>query len=192
MTENTFLFVSKGSVCLSNSFPPQPLARLGAEVTGLDIVASNIEAARAHAEKDPEIAHRINYICGRIEDTEGQFDALVASEVVEHVESLESFIAHCARVVKVTSPILTFFFGKHPDSKRRINSAIDSNPSLSLSDSLEAICSSRQSTELCCRWQSPRSVPSTSPTSFRRECMIGACSLRQMNCNSSWPRTVVL
>lgn len=32
-----------------------------------------------------------------------QFDALVASEVIEHVESVELFIKHCSRVVKVTA-----------------------------------------------------------------------------------------
>ncbi|OQR77520.1 hexaprenyldihydroxybenzoate methyltransferase [Tropilaelaps mercedesae] len=78
----------------------EPLARLGAHVTGLDIVASNIEAARAHADKDPEISERITYVHGRIEEVEEQFDALVASEVVEHVEYLDSFITHCARVIK--------------------------------------------------------------------------------------------
>ncbi|XP_022697395.1 ubiquinone biosynthesis O-methyltransferase, mitochondrial-like isoform X1 [Varroa jacobsoni] len=78
----------------------EPLARLGAAVTGLDIVETNIDTARAHADKDPKISDRITYVCGRIEDMKEQFDALVASEVIEHVESVELFIKHCSRVVK--------------------------------------------------------------------------------------------
>ncbi|XP_003746304.1 ubiquinone biosynthesis O-methyltransferase, mitochondrial [Galendromus occidentalis] len=78
----------------------EPLARLGANVTGLDIVPSNIAAAKDHASRDPSIRDRINYICGDIKDIGEQYDALVASEVVEHVEDLDEFIRNCSRVVK--------------------------------------------------------------------------------------------
>ncbi|XP_022697398.1 ubiquinone biosynthesis O-methyltransferase, mitochondrial-like isoform X2 [Varroa jacobsoni] len=37
---------------------------------------------------------------GLLTEMKEQFDALVASEVIEHVESVELFIKHCSRVVK--------------------------------------------------------------------------------------------
>ena len=46
----------------------QPLARLGANVTGLDIVPSNISAAQEHSDRDPLIKDKIRYICGDIKD----------------------------------------------------------------------------------------------------------------------------
>ena len=37
------------------------LARLGADVIGIDPVETNIFCAREHAKKDPNLAERLNY-----------------------------------------------------------------------------------------------------------------------------------
>lgn len=39
----------------------QSLARMGAEVTGIDIAQRNVDIASAHAAGDPVIAERVSY-----------------------------------------------------------------------------------------------------------------------------------
>ncbi|XP_065837597.1 ubiquinone biosynthesis O-methyltransferase, mitochondrial-like isoform X2 [Oscarella lobularis] len=79
----------------------EPLARLGARVTGIDVSPASIDAARRHSELDSEIAGNVDYICGSVEDVAGKtFDCVVASEVVEHVSDQRDFIQKCCHVAK--------------------------------------------------------------------------------------------
>jgi 2-polyprenyl-6-hydroxyphenyl methylase/3-demethylubiquinone-9 3-methyltransferase len=72
----------------------EPLARLGAEVTGLDAAPENIAVARLHAE-GPGLA--IDYRAGGVEDLSGErFDLVVSMEVVEHVADPAAFIGGLA------------------------------------------------------------------------------------------------
>lgn len=78
----------------------EPLARLGARVTGIDPAKENIAAAIRHAEPQ---GLRIDYRACRIEDLvkeQAQFDAVVCLEVVEHVPDPQAFIATCAALVR--------------------------------------------------------------------------------------------
>jgi 2-polyprenyl-6-hydroxyphenyl methylase/3-demethylubiquinone-9 3-methyltransferase len=78
----------------------EPLARLGAQVTGIDPAADNIEAARRHAAGQ---GLAIAYRAARVEDlaAEGHvFDAVVCLEVVEHVPDAGAFIKTCAGLVR--------------------------------------------------------------------------------------------
>ncbi len=78
----------------------EPLARLGAQVTGLDPAAETIEAARRHAAGQ---GLEIDYRCGRVEDVAAEaqaFDAVVCLEVVEHVPDAAAFLATCAGLVR--------------------------------------------------------------------------------------------
>jgi 2-polyprenyl-6-hydroxyphenyl methylase/3-demethylubiquinone-9 3-methyltransferase len=78
----------------------EPLARLGAKVTGIDPAEENIAAARIHAEK---IGLKIDYRAETIEavaETGKRFDVVIASEVVEHVADLPLFVHHCGECVK--------------------------------------------------------------------------------------------
>ena len=83
----------------------QPLARLGATVVGVDMVEENIRVAQTHLMEDPIIVERVKYIHGAVEDLvmtkEGRFDAVVASEVVEHVSDIDMFISSCCKLLKV-------------------------------------------------------------------------------------------
>lgn len=70
----------------------EPLARLGARVTGLDPSAETIAAARAHATGG---GLDIDYRVGRAEDLAAagaQFDAVCCLEVVEHVPDAGAFL----------------------------------------------------------------------------------------------------
>jgi 2-polyprenyl-6-hydroxyphenyl methylase/3-demethylubiquinone-9 3-methyltransferase len=78
----------------------EPLARLGAEMTGVDPSETNIEAARAHAGQS---GLRIDYRCSTAEllaEQGEQFDLVLAMEVVEHVTDVALFVASCASLVK--------------------------------------------------------------------------------------------
>ncbi|WP_026009370.1 bifunctional 2-polyprenyl-6-hydroxyphenol methylase/3-demethylubiquinol 3-O-methyltransferase UbiG [Sphingomonas sp. HT-1] len=68
----------------------EPLARLGAQVTGVDAAGENIGAARAHAELS---GLPIDYIHGGIEDLAGRsFDLVTSMEVIEHVSDPAGFV----------------------------------------------------------------------------------------------------
>jgi 2-polyprenyl-6-hydroxyphenyl methylase/3-demethylubiquinone-9 3-methyltransferase len=78
----------------------EPLARLGAHVTGIDPAAENVAAARVHAEAG---ALAVDYRAATIEalaESGKRFDIVVASEVVEHVTDVALFLHHCAECVK--------------------------------------------------------------------------------------------
>jgi 2-polyprenyl-6-hydroxyphenyl methylase/3-demethylubiquinone-9 3-methyltransferase len=78
----------------------EPLARLGARVTGLDPAMENVEAARRHAAGQ---GLAIDYRCGSVEELGAerlQFDAVVCLEVVEHVPEPGAFLAACAALVR--------------------------------------------------------------------------------------------
>jgi 2-polyprenyl-6-hydroxyphenyl methylase/3-demethylubiquinone-9 3-methyltransferase len=78
----------------------EPLARLGASVTGLDPGAENIEAARRHGEAQ---GLAIDYRTGTAEElaAEGRaFDVVSCLEVVEHVPDVRAFLATCTRLVR--------------------------------------------------------------------------------------------
>jgi 2-polyprenyl-6-hydroxyphenyl methylase/3-demethylubiquinone-9 3-methyltransferase len=68
----------------------EPLARLGADVTGVDAAPELIAAARAHAEGQ---GLAITYVAGGVEDVPGQYDLVTAMEVIEHVASPAAFLA---------------------------------------------------------------------------------------------------
>lgn len=74
----------------------EPLARLGAEVTGLDAAAENIEAARAHALGQ---GLEIDYRVGGPEALEGRYDLVTSLEVVEHVAEPAAFVGALAAAV---------------------------------------------------------------------------------------------
>ena len=78
----------------------EPLARLGAEVTGIDPVADSIAAAQHHA---GETGLAIDYRCTTAEalaETGEIFDVVLAMEVVEHVADFNLFIGEAAALVK--------------------------------------------------------------------------------------------
>jgi 2-polyprenyl-6-hydroxyphenyl methylase / 3-demethylubiquinone-9 3-methyltransferase len=77
----------------------EPLARLGAAVTGIDASAENIEAARAHAAGS---GLEIDYRTGDIAHLDlGRFDLVTALEVIEHVADKPAF---CVALAKSLAP----------------------------------------------------------------------------------------
>lgn len=66
----------------------EPLARLGAIVTGIDASNDAIKAAKEHADLQNLSIH---YECADIKDINETFDLITCLEVVEHVDNLPKF-----------------------------------------------------------------------------------------------------
>ncbi|XP_045606629.1 ubiquinone biosynthesis O-methyltransferase [Procambarus clarkii] len=82
----------------------EPLARLGARVTGVDAAEENISVARLHADQDSRVQQNVEYINGTIEEfkqnSDDKYDAVIASEVLEHVAATNFFIQSCVDTLK--------------------------------------------------------------------------------------------
>jgi len=94
----------------------EPLARLGAKVTGIDASLGAITAAREHSQA---MGLSINYQQTTIEEFSQSghhgFDLVIASEIIEHVPDPVSFLTACTHCLA-------------PDSKGIILSTINRTP----------------------------------------------------------------
>ena len=71
----------------------EPLARLGAEVTGVDATPANIPVAQIHAEQmGLDIDYRVATVAELVE-AEERFDVVLALEIIEHVNDPPAFVA---------------------------------------------------------------------------------------------------
>ena len=83
----------------------EPMARLGAEIWGLDASARTIEVAKRHAEEE---GLKIDYRVGEVEslsslETPPRFDAILCMELLEHVPDIRAFLTHAARLLAPSS-----------------------------------------------------------------------------------------
>ncbi|MFN4209629.1 MAG: bifunctional 2-polyprenyl-6-hydroxyphenol methylase/3-demethylubiquinol 3-O-methyltransferase UbiG [Devosia sp.] len=85
----------------------EPLARLGATVTGIDAAERNIAIARLHAEQSGlDIDYRAT--TSEALAAEGKtFDMVLNMEVVEHVDNVPLYMKSCADLVKPGGLMLT-------------------------------------------------------------------------------------
>jgi 2-polyprenyl-6-hydroxyphenyl methylase/3-demethylubiquinone-9 3-methyltransferase len=77
----------------------EPLARLGARVTGLDPAPNNMEVARLHAERSGLVIDYRDETIETIAARREQFDVVLAMEVVEHVADIPAFVTACCASV---------------------------------------------------------------------------------------------
>ena len=79
----------------------EPMARLGAAVTGVDASEANVKTAMTHAgEQGLDIDYRAGTAEGLIDSGEAPFDMVLNLEVVEHVADPEQFLADTASLVR--------------------------------------------------------------------------------------------
>ncbi|BBK36231.1 ubiquinone biosynthesis O-methyltransferase [Allostella sp. ATCC 35155] len=77
----------------------EPMARLGAVVTGIDAAERNVEVARIHAER---MGLAIDYRFATAEELVAageRFDVVLNMEVVEHVADRDAFLDACSALV---------------------------------------------------------------------------------------------
>ena len=78
----------------------EPLARLGAEVTGIDATPESIEIAQLHANlMGLDITYQ-NKLPEELAQAGVTFDVLVNLEVIEHVADVTAFMTACASLLK--------------------------------------------------------------------------------------------
>ena len=78
----------------------EPLARLGAAVTGLDPAPTNIAVAKRHATRSGiPVGYRSETVESVVAGDE-RFDVVLAMEVVEHVTDVPAFVRACGAAVK--------------------------------------------------------------------------------------------
>jgi len=75
----------------------EPMARLGAKVTGIDASIKNIEAAKLHAKK---MNLKINYDVNTPENIDTTYDVILCLEIIEHVSDVSLFIKSCEKILK--------------------------------------------------------------------------------------------
>ena len=111
LTGLTVLDIGCGGGILS-----EPLARLGGSVTGIDPVEESIGVATAHAKKQGlNIAYRAAAAEGLA--SEGStFDVVVASEVIEHVADIASFLKTCRALCKPRGLFIVSTLNRTPKS----------------------------------------------------------------------------
>ena len=78
----------------------EPLARLGAEVTGLDPAPTNVAVARAHAEAEGVAVDYRGETIEAVVAAGARFDIVLVMEVVEHVADRDAFLRTACRAVK--------------------------------------------------------------------------------------------
>ncbi len=101
LTGRTVLDVGCGGGLLA-----EPMVRLGATVTGIDITEPAINAAKKHAE---QMRLAIDYRCITAEAmaaTGAKFDIIYASEVIEHVAERQSFIKAIADMLNPNGVVI--------------------------------------------------------------------------------------
>jgi 2-polyprenyl-6-hydroxyphenyl methylase/3-demethylubiquinone-9 3-methyltransferase len=84
----------------------EPLARLGAQVTGIDASEKNIRIAALHAEQSGVTVDYRTTSIEALAATGVQYDVVISMEVIEHVADVASFMAACCAVVKPGGIIL--------------------------------------------------------------------------------------
>lgn len=80
----------------------EALAKLGANVTGIDPCAESIAVGeeRANRQKLALLTYKVISVEDLKNSTEHCFDAITASEVIEHVDNQEFFIQNCVDLLK--------------------------------------------------------------------------------------------
>ena len=84
----------------------EPMARLGANVTGIDASKKNIDIAKLHSKKNDL---KINYLNASPENLEHieKFDIILNLEIVEHVNNVNLYIKSCYKLLKKNGLMFT-------------------------------------------------------------------------------------
>ena len=77
----------------------EPMARLGADVVGIDASNKNVNVAKLHAKKNNL---KIKYFCTSPENfkTDIKFDVILNMEIIEHVDDVNLFLKSSSELLK--------------------------------------------------------------------------------------------
>ena len=77
----------------------EPMARLGAIVTGIDASYKNIEVAKLHCKKSNLKIRYLNKSPEQLDEIE-KFDVILNLEIIEHVADVDLYISSCLNLLK--------------------------------------------------------------------------------------------
>ena len=77
----------------------EPMARLGANVTGIDASEKNIKIAKIHSKENNLNINYINSSPEKLKEKE-EFDIILNLEIIEHVEDVNLYIDSCSILLK--------------------------------------------------------------------------------------------
>lgn len=82
----------------------QKLAKMGANIVGIDPCYDMIEVAKMHAALDNSLTN-LQYLCTNVEEhlhsKQNYYDVIIASEVLEHTNDPKLFVKTCCSGLKV-------------------------------------------------------------------------------------------
>ena len=94
----------------------EPMARLGADVVGVDAAARNIPVAKIHAQQSGlKIDYRVD-TAENLAATGAQFDVVLNMEVVEHVADPQGYLDACAALLRPGGLHLCSTINRNPKS----------------------------------------------------------------------------
>ncbi len=92
----------------------ESMARLGAAVTGIDVVEKNIGIARAHAgASGVDVTYR-QQTASALAAEGAAYDVVLNMEVVEHVADLDAFMADCCALVRPGGTMFVATINRNP------------------------------------------------------------------------------
>eukprot|EP00730_Choanoeca_flexa_P017598 TRINITY_DN8496_c0_g1_i1.p1 TRINITY_DN8496_c0_g1~~TRINITY_DN8496_c0_g1_i1.p1 ORF type:complete len:304 (+),score=73.35 TRINITY_DN8496_c0_g1_i1:37-912(+) len=84
----------------------EPLAYLGAQVTGIDSVGEALPVARVHAEAFGLDVEYLQITAEDLAEQQRTFDAVLVMEVIEHVANVPVFLKACRDLVRPGCPMI--------------------------------------------------------------------------------------
>lgn len=78
----------------------EPMARLGADIVGVDASATNINVARLHAEQSGVSIDYRATTAEALSANDETFDIILNMEVVEHVSDVPLFLSECSKMLR--------------------------------------------------------------------------------------------
>ncbi len=84
----------------------EPMARLGAKVTGIDASEKNVNVAKLHSEKSGLSIKYLNSSPEKLDEHE-KFDIILNLEIVEHIENINLYIKSCNKLLKKNGLMFT-------------------------------------------------------------------------------------
>jgi 2-polyprenyl-6-hydroxyphenyl methylase / 3-demethylubiquinone-9 3-methyltransferase len=92
----------------------EPLARLGANIVGLEAEDKIVDVALQHA---MEQGLQIDYVCSAVEEYQAKkFDVVLALEIVEHVSDVSLFLESCANLLNDNGVLIVSTLNRTPKS----------------------------------------------------------------------------